>query len=114
MNKTVWNVPFGNRNLSGFWRLFLESRLFFLYPLQLFLARFAGDAVPGQGAHLQPLDVDLLPALLAQPVGAALDIYIYLWAIVMCVVGLVLIVVSWMRQRAAELRAEAEQPGVRS
>ena len=50
----------------------------------------------------------------APPVGAALDIYIYLWAIVMCVVGLVLIVASWTRQRAAELRAEPQDPAVRS
>lgn len=50
----------------------------------------------------------------APPVGAALDIYIYLWAIVMCVVGLVLIVISWMRQRAAELRAETQGSDVRS
>lgn len=49
----------------------------------------------------------------APPVGAALDIYIYLWAIVMCVVGLVLIVASWTRQRAAELRAEAQDPAIR-
>lgn len=40
------------------------------------------------------------------PVGAAIDVYVYLWAIVMAVLGLLFIVASWVRQRGAELTAE--------
>ncbi len=40
------------------------------------------------------------------PIGAALDIYLYLWTFVLAVTALVLLFISWVRQRRAELLAE--------
>jgi hypothetical protein len=40
------------------------------------------------------------------PVGASIDIYVYLWVIVMAVVAATLIVVAWLNQNGAALRAE--------
>jgi hypothetical protein len=45
----------------------------------------------------------------APPIGAAIDVYVYLWVIVMAVLALVLIVLAWIRQRGAELRVESSQ-----
>ena len=42
----------------------------------------------------------------APPIGASLDIYVYLWVIVAAVVGLVMLVVAWIRQKRAELLHE--------
>lgn len=40
------------------------------------------------------------------PIGAAIDIYVYLWTIVASVVALVLVVIAWARKNRAELEAE--------
>ncbi len=42
----------------------------------------------------------------APPIGAAIDIYIFLWAIVMSFVAVFLIVAAWISQTGAELRQE--------
>jgi hypothetical protein len=43
------------------------------------------------------------------PIGAALDIYLYLWTFVISVSALVLLFISWTRQRKAELLAELSE-----
>ncbi len=43
------------------------------------------------------------------PVGAAIDIYIYLWAIVAAVSAVTLFVIGWVRQNRAVLEAAREQ-----
>ena len=43
----------------------------------------------------------------APPVGASIDIYVYLWVIVAAVTGLVMLVVAWIRQKRAELLNDA-------
>jgi hypothetical protein len=43
------------------------------------------------------------------PIGAALDIYLYLWTFVLAVTALVLLFISWVRQRKAELLAELSE-----
>ena len=45
----------------------------------------------------------------APPVGASIDIYVYLWVIVAAVTGLVMLVVAWIRQKRAELLHDATQ-----
>lgn len=40
------------------------------------------------------------------PIGAAIDMYIYLWTIVATVIALVLVVIAWARKNRAELEAE--------
>lgn len=45
----------------------------------------------------------------APPVGASIDIYVYLWVIVAAVTGLVMLVVAWIRQKRAELLNDAAQ-----
>lgn len=40
------------------------------------------------------------------PIGAALDIYLYLWTFVLAVSALVLLFISWVRQRKIELLAQ--------
>jgi hypothetical protein len=45
----------------------------------------------------------------APPVGASIDIYVYLWVIVAAVTGLVMLVVAWIRQKRAELLHDAAQ-----
>jgi hypothetical protein len=40
----------------------------------------------------------------APPIGAAIDIYIYLWVIVVAVIASVLSVLAWINQRGAEAR----------
>lgn len=40
------------------------------------------------------------------PIGAAIDIYIYLWTIVASVIALVLVVIAWARKNRAELEAD--------
>lgn len=42
----------------------------------------------------------------APPIGAAIDIYIYLWVIVISVIASVLSVLAWVNQRGAEARAD--------
>jgi hypothetical protein len=42
----------------------------------------------------------------APPIGATIDIFVFLWAIVMTAVALVLLVIGWIRQKRAELEAE--------
>lgn len=42
----------------------------------------------------------------APPIGATIDIFVFLWAIVMTAIGLVLLVIAWVRQKRAELEAE--------
>lgn len=42
----------------------------------------------------------------APPIGAAIDIYIYLWVIVVAVIASVLSVLAWVNQRGAEARAD--------
>ncbi|MDA2988361.1 MAG: DUF4436 family protein [Actinomycetota bacterium] len=43
------------------------------------------------------------------PIGAAMDIYLYLWTFVLAVSSLVLMVVAWSEQRKAEIIIEHEQ-----
>lgn len=40
------------------------------------------------------------------PIGAAIDVYVYLWTIVAAVLALVLVVISWARKNRAELEAD--------
>lgn len=48
------------------------------------------------------------------PIGAAMDIYLYLWTLVLAVISLVLMVVAWSEQRKADLlHAQAHVTGVR-
>lgn len=51
----------------------------------------------------------------APPIGAALDIYVFLWTIVMAFVAVFFIVAAWISQKGAELRQgyehNAEQSG---
>jgi hypothetical protein len=42
----------------------------------------------------------------APPIGATIDIFVFLWAIVMTAMALVLLVVGWVRQKRAELELE--------
>ena len=44
----------------------------------------------------------------APPIGAAVDIYVFLWSIVMAFVAVFLIVAAWISQKGAELRQEYE------
>ncbi|MDD2858741.1 MAG: DUF4436 family protein [Candidatus Nanopelagicales bacterium] len=43
------------------------------------------------------------------PVGAAIDVYVYLWAIVAAVSAVTLLVVAWLRQNRAVLEAAREK-----
>lgn len=48
------------------------------------------------------------------PIGAAVDIYLYLWTFVVAVGSLVLMIVAWSEQRKADLLTEAaDSPGAR-
>ena len=48
------------------------------------------------------------------PIGAAVDIYLYLWTFVISVGSLVLMIISWSEQRKADLLDNTgENPGVR-
>ena len=42
------------------------------------------------------------------PVGASVDIYVYLWVIVAAVIAAALVVVAWVRQNGATLVAHYE------
>ena len=44
----------------------------------------------------------------APPIGAAIDIYVFLWSIVMSFVAVFFIVAAWISQKGAELRQEYE------
>ena len=43
----------------------------------------------------------------APPIGASIDIYVYLWVIAAAVAGLLMQVVAWARQQRADLLAKA-------
>jgi hypothetical protein len=45
----------------------------------------------------------------APPVGAAIDIYVYLWAIVAAVSAVTVLVFAWLRQNRAVLEAAREK-----
>lgn len=47
------------------------------------------------------------------PIGAAMDIYLYLWTFVIAVASLVLMVIAWSQQRKADLLQEANGLGSR-
>jgi hypothetical protein len=51
-----------------------------------------------------PLLRNYLPG--SPPIGAALDIYVYLWVFVFAVTSLVLMLIAWSQQRKAELLEE--------
>lgn len=42
----------------------------------------------------------------APPIGAAIDIYVYLWVMVLAVIAAVLVVISWIAQTGAKLRVQ--------
>lgn len=42
----------------------------------------------------------------APPIGAAIDIYVYLWVMVLAVIAAVLVVLAWIFQSAAKLRVQ--------
>ncbi len=45
----------------------------------------------------------------APPIGAAVDIYVFLWAIVMAFIAVFFVAIAWVGQRGAELEAEHTQ-----
>jgi len=51
-----------------------------------------------------PLLRNYLPG--TPPIGAALDIYVYLWVILLAVISLVLMLIAWAEQRKADLLEE--------
>jgi hypothetical protein len=51
-----------------------------------------------------PLLRNYLPG--SPPIGAAIDIYVYLWVILFAVVSLVFMVIAWAEQRKADLVEE--------
>jgi len=51
-----------------------------------------------------PLLRNYLPG--TPPIGAALDIYVYLWVILVAVISLVLMLIAWAEQRKADLLEE--------
>lgn len=57
-----------------------------------------------------PLLRNYLPG--SPPIGAAIDIYLYLWLFVLAVISIVLLLVAWSQQRKAELLEEARQRSV--
>lgn len=54
-----------------------------------------------------PLLRNYLPG--SPPIGAAIDIYLYLWLFVLAVISIVLLLIAWSEQRKAELLEEARQ-----
>jgi hypothetical protein len=42
----------------------------------------------------------------APPIGAAIDIYVYLWVMVLAVIAAVLVVIAWISQSGAKLRVQ--------
>jgi hypothetical protein len=42
----------------------------------------------------------------APPIGAAIDIYVYLWVMVLAVIAAVLVVIAWVAQTGAKLRVQ--------
>lgn len=57
-----------------------------------------------------PLLRNYLPG--SPPIGAAMDIYVYLWIFVFAVISLVLMLIAWSQQRKADLIEERTKLGV--
>lgn len=57
-----------------------------------------------------PLLRNYLPG--GPPIGAAIDIYVFLWAIVMAFLGVFFIAIAWINQKGAELEAERDDSRV--
>lgn len=71
--------------------------------------RFEAALLTWMGAILfaLPLLRTYLPG--SPPIGAAMDIYLYLWTFVLAVASLVLMVIAWSEQRKVEIIIEHEQ-----
>jgi len=57
-----------------------------------------------------PLLRNYLPG--SPPIGAAMDIYVYLWIFVFAVISLVLMLTAWSQQRKADLMEERAKLGI--
>lgn len=74
-----------------------------------FRRRFEVALLTWNGAVLfsLPLLRSYLPG--SPPIGAAIDIYLYLWLFVIAVISIVLLLIAWSEQKKAELLEEARR-----
>jgi hypothetical protein len=113
----VVSVEFERAFSTKLFALLLIALSFFVAALALFISllvfsnrrRVEAALLAWTGSLLFALPIlrSYLPG--APPIGAAIDIYVFLWSIVMSFVAVFFVVAAWVSQTAAKLRLHEEK-----